>query len=65
MKDFEMCGTHALMLHVQENVSWSSHMKHYNYGYTTHSLTPDIFNTVFSLKEDILLFSIALEGVVS
>jgi len=65
MKDFEMCGTHSLRLHVQENVSWSSHVKCYNYGYTTNSSTPDINNNVFSLKEDILQFSIVLEGVVS
>jgi len=65
MKDFETSGMHSLRLYVQENVSWSSHVKCYNYGYTTHSSTPDIFNTVFSLKEDVLLFSIALEGVVS
>jgi len=59
-----MCGTRASRLRVQENVSWSSHMKCYNYGYTTHSSTLDICNTVFSLKADVLLFSIALEGVV-
>ena len=53
-----------LRLHVQENVSWSSHVKHYNYGYMTHSSTPDINNTVFNLKEDVLLLSIVLEGVV-